>query len=35
MSKVTRIDWTIKTGESWWSGTDTHSRLSFIVTLSS
>jgi len=23
MSKVTRIDWTIKTGDSWWSGTDT------------
>jgi hypothetical protein len=23
MSKVTRIDWTIKTGSKWWSGTDT------------
>ena len=23
MAKVTRIDWTIKTGEKWWSGTDT------------
>lgn len=23
MAKVTRIDWTIKTGVSWWSGTDT------------
>jgi len=23
MKKVTKIDWTIKTGEKWWSGTDT------------
>ncbi len=23
MVKVTKIDWTIKTGEKWWSGTDT------------
>lgn len=23
MNKVTKIDWTIKTGEEWWSGTDT------------
>lgn len=23
MSKVTRIDWTVKTGASWWSGTNT------------
>lgn len=23
MTKVTQIDWTIKTGEEWWSGTDT------------
>ena len=23
MRKVTKIDWTIKTGEKWWSGTDT------------
>lgn len=23
MAKVTKVDWTIKTGERWWSGTDT------------
>ena len=27
MAKVTRIDWTIKTGESWWSGTDTQIKI--------
>lgn len=27
MSNVTRIDWAIKTSESWWSGTDTQIKL--------
>lgn len=27
MSKVTRIDWTIKTGGNWWSGTDTQVKI--------
>jgi hypothetical protein len=27
MSKVTRIDWTIKTGAKWWSGTDTQIKM--------
>jgi hypothetical protein len=27
MSKVTRIDWTIKTAESWWSGTDAQIKI--------
>ena len=27
MAKVTRIDWAINTGESWWSGTDTQIKI--------
>lgn len=27
MSKVTRIDWAIKTGGNWWSGTDTQIKI--------
>jgi hypothetical protein len=27
MAKATRIDWTVKTGESWWSGTDTQIKI--------
>lgn len=27
MSNVTRIDWTIKTGEKWWSGTDSQIQI--------
>ena len=27
MTNVTRIDWTIKTGERWWSGTDTQIQI--------
>lgn len=27
MTKVTKIDWTIKTGEQWWSGTDTQIKI--------
>jgi hypothetical protein len=27
MTNVTRIDWTIKTGERWWSGTDTQVQI--------
>ena len=27
MAKVTRIDWTIKTGDRWWSGTDTQVQI--------
>jgi hypothetical protein len=27
VTNVTRIDWTIKTGERWWSGTDTQIKL--------
>ncbi len=27
MSKVTRIDWTVKTGDNWWSGTDSQIKI--------
>ncbi len=27
MTNVTKIDWTIKTGEQWWSGTDTQVKI--------
>jgi len=30
MAKVTRIDWSIKTGAQWWSGTDTQVKLEIL-----
>ena len=27
MTKLTKIDWTVKTGEQWWSGTDTQIKI--------
>jgi hypothetical protein len=30
MANVTRIDWTIKTGDQWWSGTDTQIKIEIL-----
>ncbi len=30
MSNVTKIDWTIKTGDAWWSGTDTTVKIEIL-----
>ena len=30
MTKVTKIDWTIRTGDAWWSGTDTRIRIDIL-----
>jgi hypothetical protein len=30
MSNVTRIDWTIQTGDAWWSGTDTTVKIEIL-----
>ena len=30
MTNVTRIDWTVKTGDAWWSGTDTTVKIEIL-----